>query len=124
MTFDLSSVELFELSPSPNAVGNPQLVADAAGGFDLAYYMSDQGAGSYRWGRAPSGAAFGDPSNTTFEPSLATTVAAVDFDVSLTDSTRLGDYTGLAATATTLFTSYVDNASGASHIRVHVAPLP
>ena len=119
-TFDLSNTALIDLTGN-DVLANPQLIGDGAGGFDLAYCVVDQGVGSYQWARAPSALSFGN--GTSFAPSSTGLVAGVDFDASRTDSTRLGDYTGLAASATTLFTSYVDNSLGASHIRVHVAQL-
>jgi hypothetical protein len=99
----------------------PRFVADGAGGFDLVLYegYGDGSAqGGYLWGRgtiSQQGAV--PPSFTTIESPLV-------YLMSRNDPRRLGDYTGLADTATTLFTSYVDNTSGASHVRVHVAPLP
>ncbi len=89
---------------------NPQLVADPN---EVSYVAFDGNDGSHS-------------AHTTGQLSLVQTTdtATIDLDLSCTDATRLGDYTGLAATTTTLYTSYVDNTSGASHIRVHAAPLP
>jgi hypothetical protein len=123
-TFDLSHTSLVVAGTANDAIATLQLTGDAAGGFDLVYYWIHGGAISYRSGRAPNGAAFGTPNANTFDPHDAATIAQVSYDVSRTSHTRLGDYTGLAATTTTLHTSYVDNTSGASHIRVHAAPLP
>lgn len=102
-----------------SAAQNPQFIADPAGGYDLTYYdlaNVQQTSGLYMWGRSPQ------PMPLTFTPGV--NIQAINFDVSRTDMSRLGDYTGLAATATNVYMSYVDNTSGNSHVRVHVAPLP
>jgi hypothetical protein len=103
------------------ALVTPQFVADPAGGLNLSYYNVMVDSTAYLVGRASDPSALGDP--YTFLTPKAKTLATMANDLTETAPTRLGDYTGLAATATTLFASYVDNNYGASRIRVHVAPL-
>jgi hypothetical protein len=102
---------------------NPQLIGDPAGGYDLSYYegsMDGDTKGAFAFGRSAV------PMPLSYTP--ATTVATVELDLSRTDELRLGDYTGLGATSTSVFMSYVaneavNNTATTSHVRVHVAPI-
>lgn len=92
---------------------HPLLAREDDGAIDLVYYAGQHdldAAGSYRRARMVSGA----PGNT-FGPSVAVE-APVTFLQARNDPRWLGDYTGLSWRGGALYTSYVVNTSGASHV--------
>jgi len=88
-----------------------QMALEESGAIDLVYYagMADMDKnGTYRWSRSekPLG---GFPPSTVIE-------APVTFTQDRADPAWLGDYTGIFWTGKQLYTSYVVNTTGFSHI--------
>jgi hypothetical protein len=89
----------------------PSLALEPGGAIDLAYYAggadSDPMA-SWRFARSMDGGQSFGPSAVLEKPLI--------LDVQLATSTWIGDYAGLAYAGGRLYSTYVDNASGTSHI--------
>jgi hypothetical protein len=89
----------------------PSLVLEPGGAIDLAYYAGNADKdpmASWRSARSTDhGQSFG-PSEVLEKPLI--------LDVQLATSTWIGDYAGLAYAGGRLYSTYVDNASGTSHI--------
>jgi hypothetical protein len=89
----------------------PSLALEPGGAIDLAYYAGNADKdpmASWRFARSTDGGKSFGPSAVLEKP--------LTLDVQLATSTWIGDYAGLAYAGGRLYSTYVDNASGTSHI--------
>jgi hypothetical protein len=115
-----TAVQGFDDSTFPTHFLNPEMAVDAAGNVYLAYYAGKHDgdpAGSYRITLDD-----GTPVATSVAPTVKSGLTFAIADVAAQN--WLGDYTGFALQGNFLFSSYVDNSSGASHVAFHRTVLP
>lgn len=95
----------------------PRIAREASGAIDVTYYAgSGEGdkLASYRRARSSDG-------GKTFAPSTSLH-APITYELSRTTAAWFGDYMGVMAEGGDVFSAFIDNASGASHVVFHREP--